>query len=431
MLKQVQHDILGVQHDVWGVLGMTIRMGDFVIKEERMKYILFLIAILFSSQAVALNCERQPTCEELNYSKEDNPKCDKNGYILCPYDQSYKKCVQYSCESLGFTQSDKSDWCADIATCKGDKSYTLCQTPCLAWDYDTLSSLASSGKCKVVSMKNDITLSPNQGITLAANTTLDGNGHTLNTAETNLTLAEGSKLQNLNIHRQIATSEAVNFIFINGASTFEDVSILDENSNTDTVEHWRYLCQISGNTLTVRGNLKIEVKNDVRHPIFNGGQLVFENAKVELISPSNSSDVLTQQESIIAKNSEIHIKTLSQAINTSFPELINSQMIIEVDSNGTVFYKNENDKCGIKLGEGSTLDTKTSTLTATPMVEIILNGTTDKPATAIIQKESAGANLDVQNTSAELEYMGNTYHPTQIGQTTLSDVPTSPIWRAE
>ena len=91
-----------------------------------MKYVLFLVMILFSTQAVALNCEKQPTCEELNYSKEENPKCADNGYILCPYDQTYKKCVQYSCESLGFTKSDKNPWCKNIATCPNNPNYTLC-----------------------------------------------------------------------------------------------------------------------------------------------------------------------------------------------------------------------------------------------------------------------------------------------------------------
>ncbi len=95
-----------------------------------MKYVLFLMMILFSNQAVALNCERQPTCEELNYSKEDNPKCDKNGYILCPYDQTYKKCVRYNCETLGFTQSNKSSWCGKISKCPNDKSYTACKALC-------------------------------------------------------------------------------------------------------------------------------------------------------------------------------------------------------------------------------------------------------------------------------------------------------------
>ena len=86
--------------------------------------------VLFSNQAMALNCEKQPTCEELNYSKEDNPKCDKNGYILCPYDQSYKKCVRYNCESLGFTQSNKSAWCGKISKCPTDNTYTLCKDLC-------------------------------------------------------------------------------------------------------------------------------------------------------------------------------------------------------------------------------------------------------------------------------------------------------------
>ncbi len=99
-----------------------------------MKYVLFLIAILFSNQAVALDCSKQPTCEELNYSKEDNPKCDKNGYILCPYDQSYKKCVQYNCETLGFTQSDKSSWCGKISKCPTDNTFTLCKALCEVGD---------------------------------------------------------------------------------------------------------------------------------------------------------------------------------------------------------------------------------------------------------------------------------------------------------
>ena len=91
-----------------------------------MKYVLFLIMILFSNQAVALNCEKQPTCEELNYSKEDDPQCAEDGYILCPFDFSYKKCAQPDCEKLGFTSSEKSGWCSEIITCPQDSSYTAC-----------------------------------------------------------------------------------------------------------------------------------------------------------------------------------------------------------------------------------------------------------------------------------------------------------------
>ena len=82
--------------------------------------------VLFSSQAVALNCEKQPTCEELNYSKDDDPNCAEDGYILCPFDFSYKKCAEFDCEKLGFTSNEKSSWCKNIATCPNNKDYTAC-----------------------------------------------------------------------------------------------------------------------------------------------------------------------------------------------------------------------------------------------------------------------------------------------------------------
>ena len=99
-----------------------------------MKYVLFLIAILFSNQAVALNCEKQPTCEELNYSKDDDPNCAEDGYILCPFDFSYKKCAEFDCEKLGFTQSNKSSWCGKISKCPNDESYTACKALCEVGD---------------------------------------------------------------------------------------------------------------------------------------------------------------------------------------------------------------------------------------------------------------------------------------------------------
>ena len=99
-----------------------------------MKYLLILIAILFSNQALALNCEKQPTCEELNYSKEDDPQCAEDGYILCPFDFSYKKCAQPDCEKMGYTKSKKSDWCGKLAFCPNDESYTLCKALCEVGD---------------------------------------------------------------------------------------------------------------------------------------------------------------------------------------------------------------------------------------------------------------------------------------------------------
>ena len=91
-----------------------------------MKYILFLIVILFSNQAVALDCSKQPTCAELGYSTEDNQNCLADGYLICPFDSNYKKCVNFNCESLGFTNNDKTSWCKNIAVCPGNKDYTAC-----------------------------------------------------------------------------------------------------------------------------------------------------------------------------------------------------------------------------------------------------------------------------------------------------------------
>ncbi len=99
-----------------------------------MKYVLFLVMFLFSSQAVALNCERQPSCEELNYSKDDDPQCADDGYILCPFDFSYKKCAQPDCQKIGYTKSEKSGWCGKLAFCPSDKTYTACKALCEVGD---------------------------------------------------------------------------------------------------------------------------------------------------------------------------------------------------------------------------------------------------------------------------------------------------------
>ena len=95
-----------------------------------MKYVLFLIAILLSTQALALNCAQAPSCEELGYSTQNNSNCLDDGYLICPFDSQYKKCVNFNCESLGFTKSEKSDWCGKLAFCPNDKSYTACKALC-------------------------------------------------------------------------------------------------------------------------------------------------------------------------------------------------------------------------------------------------------------------------------------------------------------
>ena len=91
-----------------------------------MRYLLVLLGLLVTSTAQAVDCQSVPSCTELGYTKEPDPNCKSDGYIFCPFDKSYKKCVNYNCESLGFTNTDKSSWCKNIATCRTDNQYTLC-----------------------------------------------------------------------------------------------------------------------------------------------------------------------------------------------------------------------------------------------------------------------------------------------------------------
>ena len=99
-----------------------------------MRYILFLFSLLLANVASAIDCDTAPTCEELGYSTEDDPYCAENGYMYCPLDHSYKKCVNMDCAKLGFTESDKTSWCSKLIKCKGNPRMTLCQNLCEVGD---------------------------------------------------------------------------------------------------------------------------------------------------------------------------------------------------------------------------------------------------------------------------------------------------------
>ena len=95
-----------------------------------MRYILFLFSLLLANTASAIDCDTAPTCEELGYSTEEDPYCAENGYMYCPLDHSYKKCVNMDCAKLGFSESDKTSWCSKLIKCKGNPLMTLCQNLC-------------------------------------------------------------------------------------------------------------------------------------------------------------------------------------------------------------------------------------------------------------------------------------------------------------
>ena len=99
-------------------------------RENKMRYLMFLLGLIFANVASAMDCEKVPDCEELGYTKDNDPNCADDGYMYCPFDHDYKICVQYNCAKLGFTESDKTSWCNKLIKCKGNPRMTLCQNLC-------------------------------------------------------------------------------------------------------------------------------------------------------------------------------------------------------------------------------------------------------------------------------------------------------------
>ncbi len=99
-----------------------------------MRYLMFLLCLIFANVANAMDCEKVPDCESLGYSTEDEPNCADNGYMFCPFNHDYKKCVQYNCAKLGFTEDDKTSWCGKIVKCKGNEKFTACKALCEVGD---------------------------------------------------------------------------------------------------------------------------------------------------------------------------------------------------------------------------------------------------------------------------------------------------------
>ncbi|MBP5615624.1 MAG: DUF3659 domain-containing protein, partial [Alphaproteobacteria bacterium] len=88
------------------------------------------VCVFLSSVAHGQNlqCEELPDCSTLGF--EQDITCAEGAAIGCPYDASYKKCVNVSCRDLGYTQDSKLTWCKTIITCPTDSTYTLCAESC-------------------------------------------------------------------------------------------------------------------------------------------------------------------------------------------------------------------------------------------------------------------------------------------------------------
>ena len=396
-----------------------------------MKYVLFLVMILFSGQAVALNCEKQPTCEELNYSKEDNPKCDKNGYILCPYDQSYKKCVNFNCESLGFTKSDKSDWCADIAHCKTDETFTACQSPCFATTYEEFSNLAESGKCKIITMKNDITIPLNESLTLAENTVIDGGGHTLtsssNQAEHIVVRAKNNTgMKNIKIRHTADNLKEFSFLIASADDTIslENMDILISSDDNTTV--WSAV--FNDGTYNIRGKFALDIEAKRSMVGFFRGTYNFTDAQVYL---KGNHAIISDTVDLTFTNATIQLETLNSLFMARYSVTFqNSEANLK---GGYLFYAIYHD-LNLILKEDANVRLELYSLYSQgnqKAASITLKGTAENPAVLKMKYSGDGAektNIVATNTTDKFILNGVTYRPKQIGTTKLSEIPNSQNW---
>lgn len=95
-------------------------------------------------------CEQVPDCAKLGFTTTYDETCADDGYLTCPFNAQYRKCVKRSCNKMGFTSDDKSSWCEKIITCPEDNTYTACvklyENPCPDGYDPTLTSVAKCGK---------------------------------------------------------------------------------------------------------------------------------------------------------------------------------------------------------------------------------------------------------------------------------------------
>lgn len=92
-------------------------------------------------------CEQVPDCAELGFTTGYEDSCADDGYLTCPFDSNFRKCVKHSCEKMGFTKDDKSTWCDSIVECESDATYTLCKSIENCDDYP-LAACPSNAECE-------------------------------------------------------------------------------------------------------------------------------------------------------------------------------------------------------------------------------------------------------------------------------------------
>ena len=402
-----------------------------------MRYVMFLLALLITNVANAMNCQKLPDCASLGYSKENDPNCADDGYMYCPFDQDYKVCVQYNCKALGFTESDKTSWCADLIKCKGNEKMTLCQKACIATDYTSLKELAESGHCKVVTMRSDITLPPNQGITLATNTIIDGGNHILSSSGNKgfdvYTLNNNTGFKNVFIKHDQTQSQAGLKVFksTNGSKvTLHDTKVLVQSNDAQnhvTQVFWDGTYEISGKFTT-----------DIQatwHYSLTFSPLTFKNADINITTTGTSGDAFVGNTNFI--NSQGTVKT--SGVSVVYEQTLtfeNSKIHLNAGNNKIFWTDGDRKFATILLKDNAEVTlsftdlTSGSTTGTDKLAHIKFESSETAPATLIVEGEQKldSADVTANNTANTVVLNGVTYHPKKATTTLLSEIPHSTDW---
>ncbi len=402
-----------------------------------MRYVLILLGLMFANAAEAMDCQKLQDCASLGYLKDNDPNCADDGYMYCPFDQDYKVCVQYNCAALGFTESDKSSWCADLIKCKGNPRMTLCQKPCFATDAQSLAELASSGHCKIVTIRNDITIPENESITLAENTLIDGGSHTLRSSSnqsshTTLYLNNKTGMKNLKIqHTQTETQKYFNLLKALSRSNAVSLENIDISvSSSDTGDHATTI--IGAGTYNISGKfaLDVQMKNHLA-ALEPSGTYYFENAQVSMNIVGISGDMAMTSSKTTFVNSTINANIQGYFLtNGASVTLKNSKANLK----GNLFWSVLGGPHLILEESSMTLDLNIINYGGTP--DITLKGTTEHPSVLDMrfthaETGSAYTNIITTNTTDTFVLGGVTYRPKQLATTKLSEIEKSGNWIKE
>ncbi|MBQ7304172.1 MAG: hypothetical protein IJW75_04575, partial [Alphaproteobacteria bacterium] len=91
---------------------------------NRKMLIVAILSLVYLNPAKAsLNCSTQPTCESLGYTMESDANCAEDGYVYCPFDAKYKKCVRPVIKQDAF--------CANfnLSSCPANAQCYKCESP--------------------------------------------------------------------------------------------------------------------------------------------------------------------------------------------------------------------------------------------------------------------------------------------------------------